>query len=231
MLGFTLSKINLLIFVIAIFTIISYFFFGLSEVAIERIAGDYVRVIGEDAQTIIGSQALCESKTFYLRPALNTSTSSTYNKGLYYLLLIKSSPFEKTNPDGTKQNLNMVIFSISKRKQPDSSIAAFSFSTDAEVNFFDFDDLSDAKDESDGYASLSLSTEGTKNDPQRAPAPGDAFILVKEVQKGKKMVYFIPCSSSQQGVICKTFFEKAGQRVHGKGNSFNCVPERMYSAG
>ncbi len=225
MLGFTLSKINLLIFVIAIFAIISYFFIGLSEVTVNRIAGEYLLVIKEDVRNIlITAPSLCESKTYFLPPKISSSPSGSFSRHLYYKLFIATT-------EGRKEGSTKLIFYITPRKEEEKAISATSFDVDAEIVLFQFEDLVNADEcgsatYSEPSCVSALPTDNKKVflDPQSAPSPINAFVLIKEVVIGKKYVYIIPCST-EIGASCLLHAERAGRRVHA-GKKFDCFGER-----
>jgi len=202
MLGFTLSKINLLIFVVAVFSIILFFIFGFSGILIENIAQDYIRIHAQDAFTLIGSPSLCSAQIHFLKDSIESSSGNT-GRGLYYILNIKKGQ--------GKNGLNKLIFSLAPRKTPEQFIAAASFDVDAEIKFFDFRELT-------GQGSINVYDSNALLDPQAFP-PSNAYVILKEVNLGKTTVYVIPCSN-RQGADCETLFDIAGKKIREEG--FNC---------
>ena len=208
MLGFTLSKINLLIFVVAVFSIVLFFVFSFSQILVENIANDYVRIHAQDAFTLVGSPTLCAAQIHYLKDSIEASSGNT-GRGLYYVLNIKQ---------GTGKNgLNKMIFALAPRRTPETYMAAASFDTDAKMNFFDFQDLVDTPNPID----LIVNETNSMLDPQ-AKTQIDAYVLLKEVNLGETTIYIIPCSS-RQGSDCSVLLEKAGKRIRPEG--FNCSYE------
>ncbi len=204
MLGFTLSKINLLIFVVAVFSIVLFFIYGFSGILIENIATDYIRIHAQDAFTLIGSPSLCAAQVHYLKDSIESGSGNT-GKGLYYVMEIKKAT--------GKEGLNKLIFAIAPRKTPDQYIAAASFDTDAELRFFDFEELTSG-------GSISVNETGTILDPQAAQ-PSNAYVILKEVNLGETTVYVIPCSN-RQGSSCEDLMSIAGEEAKGE-EGFNCT--------
>jgi hypothetical protein len=203
MLGFTLSKINLLIFVVAVFSIVLFFVFGFSSILVENIANDYVRIHAQDAFTLIGSPSLCSAQKQYLKDSIESGSGNS-SKGLYYVLNIKKT-------EG-KNGLNKMIFALAPRRTPEQYIAAASFDVNAEIKFFDFESLT-------GGGTPVMNNFNSLMDPQAA-LPSNAYVILKEVNLGKTTVYVIPCSN-RLGADCETLFDKAGQAVKGE-QGFNC---------
>ncbi len=202
MLGFTLSKINLLIFVTAVFSIILFFIFGFSQVLIENISQDYIRIHAQDAFTLIASPSLCSAQIHYLKDSIESSAGNT-GRGLYYVMNIKKA--EGNN------GLNKLIFALAPRKTPEEFIAAASFDVEAEIKFFDFQELK--------TRNPSINDSNVLLDPQAA-FPSNAYVILKEVVSGQTKVYVIPCSN-RGGADCETLLGFAGEEVK-PGVGFNC---------
>ncbi|MEW6295790.1 MAG: hypothetical protein AB1467_05895 [Candidatus Diapherotrites archaeon] len=187
---------NLLILVSAVFVIISFFMISLSNVMLESVASSYIKQKEKDVYNIaVVSQSLCETNTFYLQNSIETNPSNAFSRGLYYAMVIKSLPLDS--------GLNRIIFQIFPRTDLTHLIAADSFDVNAEIRFFD--------------CTTGTCSEASqiKLDPQDIDSENhriNAFVLVKEVVGGKKILYFIPCST--QGKVCLANFGKAGP--------FNC---------
>ncbi|PJA16707.1 MAG: hypothetical protein COX63_03150 [Candidatus Diapherotrites archaeon CG_4_10_14_0_2_um_filter_31_5] len=207
MLGFTLSKINLLIFVVAVFSIVLFFVFSFSQILVENIANDYVRIHAQDAFTLVGSPTLCAAQIHYLKDSIEASSGNS-GRGLYYVLNIKQ---------GTGKNgLNKMIFALAPRRTPETYMAAASFDTDAKMNFFDFQELITANP-----SKINIYDSNTMLDPQ-AKTQIDAYVLLKEVNLGETTIYVIPCSS-RGGSDCSTLMGIAGQKI--RPERFNCSYE------
>lgn len=212
MLGFTLSKINLLIFVVAVFSIILFFVFSFSSILIENIANDYIRVHAQDAFTLVGSPSLCAAQIHYLKDSIEASSGNS-GRGLYYVINIKNGKGES--------GLNKMIFALAPRKTPETFMAAASFDTEAKLQFFDFEELTAYNCEFFGDPDcdkIKVYDSNVLLDPQ-AKIPINAYVILKEVNSGETTVYVIPCSS-RQGSECEVLMERAGNKIRKEG--FNC---------
>ncbi len=203
MLGFTLSKINLLIFVVAVFSIILFFIFGFSGILLENIANDYIRIHAQDAFTLVGSPSLCAAQIHYLKDSIESSSGNS-GRGLYYIINIKRG-------EG-KNDFNKMIFSLAPRKTPNEFIASSSFDLNAALFFFDFDELVSG-------GTIHVNDSNSLLDPQKIN-PSNAYVILKEVNLGRTSVYVIPCGN-RAGSDCETLLVNAGNAVK-PGEGFNC---------
>jgi hypothetical protein len=202
MLGFTLSKINLLIFVVAVFSIILFFMYGFSGILVQNIATDYIRIHTQDAFTLVGSPSLCAAQIHFLKDSIESSSGNT-GRGMYYVINIKKGQ--------GKEGMNKLIFALAPRKNPENYIAASSFDVNAEIVFFDFEKLKNGDP--------SMNDSNTLLDPQ-ALFPSNAYVILKEVNLGETTIYVIPCSN-RSGADCYLLLQKAGDEAKG-GEGFNC---------
>ena len=108
MLGFSLSKLNLLILVTATFAIIAYFMFGISDQIINSAAQQTVGAYSGKAANVITSQSLCFKTDATIPPNISYFGGLNDAKRFFYLMNISRFP-EEYDPD----ELTSVIFSIS----------------------------------------------------------------------------------------------------------------------
>jgi len=201
-LGFTLSKLNLLILVAAIFSIMAFFLFHLSTVTAGFEAKQLMEQYSRSASIIISSQNSCTSKSYFLQPYLQTAASGK----MYYLMKISGTAV--TAPSGAQQNL--LIFSIRPRKDPDLILAADSFSTNSTIVFCD---------NVNGTINCAVDPPtGVMLDPQKA-LPINAFYLVKQISSGTSYLYVIPCNLG----ACDSVKSQANDAVIASGGTgFRC---------
>lgn len=215
MLGFTLSKMNLLILVIAIFAITSYFLFGLSQIMMEKAALDYIISTKNIVYgMIVTSESICDQKPFYLPSSLETNPTNPFGRGLYYKLFIKSIDASEEG------DIKKIIFQITPRTKTDQLIAADSFDVNAEVYFFDYEKLNEISFENAEDIPYS---DSVVLDPQEYP-PINTVIVVMQVVNGVKKVYFVPCSTtpSTGSEICYQNYAKAGKKAFPEAGEFLC---------
>ncbi len=206
MLGFTLSKINLLLLVTATFAIIAYFMFGLEGMIISQAAQQTAEAYGEKASAAITSDSLC----FKTDITVPKSISYYGSKEFFYLMHISRYP-ETYDPE----YLTSVIFSISDRSSPDKLRAASRIDLNAEVIFYDWDPL--LLNEIDNTpSSITL-------DPQSRSPQKNSFIMIKEILLGKTILHVIACSA---GNTCLANLDAVGCTVKAErgGATSNCIP-------
>lgn len=194
MLGFILSKLNLLILVTAIFAIVTFFMFGLSDIARVKEASELAFRVEQRASSIANSQGYCLSDSVPLDERLSIAGST-----FYYVL--KVSKLESVKTSGGNR-FNLLIFSVYPREEikkgfADStyepkSIAAESFRTKSELHLY-----------SQTYNGIGYGEGNTPDviesgeiylDPQ-AIVPSDQLEFVKEIEGGKPKFYVIGCNS------------------------------------
>jgi len=182
MLGFTLSKLNLLILVTALFAIISFFMLSLSDIMVGTLAQELVNDAGITVFSLVKGELLCR------KPSITIPESIEYFGGLmptrkfYYVMNIKRFP-----ETPVEEGINTMIFQVASRKDKKNIIATTSVDLNARILLYDWDPVTDLFSEA---ASLEIDPEsagiGTK----------DSIVFVKEVFEGKNYLHIIACSSS-----------------------------------
>ncbi len=195
MLGFILSKINLLILVAAIFAIVAFFALGLTDIAKSKEASELVFRVSEKSFALASSSTYCAGDAYVLDPELSVAGSS-----FYYVMKVSK---EQVSVGGEK--LNVLIFSIYPRDEIRKSfensgyepkaVAANSFRTRAELHL-----LSRSYDRGRDY--IAGSGPGGFDDGKyfyadpQAITPADTLHFIKEVKDGKTSLYVIGCNSA-----------------------------------
>jgi hypothetical protein len=207
MLGFTLSKLNLLILVTATFAIVAYFMFGLTDVIISNAAQQTVNTYAEKAASVITSDSLCFKTEITVPQYITYFGSGREAQRFFYQMSISRHP-----EDYDEAQLTSVIFGISDRKNPGKLRAASSVDVNAQVIFYDWNPTEiDIVDETAKSVIL---------DPQSVEPVKDSLIIVKEVLAGKKYLHVIACSS---GGTCEANLQEVACRKLG-GRKSSCLP-------
>jgi len=182
MLGFTLSKLNLLILVTALFAIISFFMFALTQLMVANLAQEIARDAGETVFGVVTGEMLCRESSATFPEFIEYFGGLMPARRFYYVMKIKRFP---DVPEEGK--LNSLIFQISSRKEPEKIVASSSIDVNAEILLYDWDPVTDIMSVS---SSLDIDPESsgisTKN----------SLVLVKEIYEGKAYLHVIACSSS-----------------------------------
>ena len=222
MLGFILSKMNLLILVVSIFAIVAFFTFGLIDIVKVKETQLLLDRVLTKASSVASSPAYCFSDSHTFPRSLDVS-----GQEFYYVMKISVTQFEKELPSGP-ETISKVIFSVFPRRDLVKSIndpsyipkaiAAKSFETKAEVTLFSQDYLGDEYGGIGTLRELATDTgESVYIDPQ-ARVPMDSIQLVKEIKRGQSSLYIFPCSV---GPTCNAIKSSVGESVY-PGVGFTC---------
>ncbi len=204
MIEFILSKINLLILVVALFSIISFFTLNVGGIFL---AGEVKQELDKYTYSINGmlvAPTTCDSK-----PITIPSKFSSFGNNVYYHLSIVAFT-DTVNNTGTR-----IIFAVSDIKRPNTVLAASSVNTPANVVLLDL---------SSGTPIEVLPGEELVLDPQNVP-PLNAFYAVKSVKLGVTTLYVFPCAITASGDTCTG---SSGAKVQvnnylsSRGESFVC---------
>ena len=185
MMGFTLSKLNLLILVTVLFSIISFFLFALTGIVVGNLAQLMVRDYSESVFGLVGGgdDKLCHTTTVTVPESLKYFGGMTPTQYFYYIMNIKRLPKEFD-----EKRLSTLIFQIASRKEPDKIIATSGIDINAQIIFYDWE--TDPEDRLVETGSITL-------DPMSIGiSPKNSMILIKEVYNGKTYLHVIACSSS-----------------------------------
>ncbi|HIH21832.1 MAG: hypothetical protein J4478_01130 [Candidatus Diapherotrites archaeon] len=207
MLGFTLSKFSLLILVVAIFGIVSFFTLQLTESLKSKALTDMLANNASIASEMMSSPSYCDALLVKIPETVKLSTSE-----MYYVMRISTQPV----PNSEKSYL---IFSAASRASPEQTVAASSSPTTASVTIYD-----------NSYSNPVDAQEGILLDPSaRSSELSDAFYLVKEIDsQGKVLLFVFPCAIS--GGIqsnCRNAKKAVGSKVHASDlvKKFKCDEE------
>lgn len=183
---------NLLILVTAVFAVLAYFMFGVTDIVVANAAQQIANAKANQALGVVNSNKLC-----FVTP-INMPSSITYfgdTREFYYAMKISREPETTQTDPGTGEKLNnTLIFAIVNRNSPDRIIAAKSIDVDAEIILFNWDgktglidQVPDTSAADDDYAKKSIII-----DPH-AMVPVNSFVLVKEVYEQENYLYVIAC--------------------------------------
>ncbi len=183
MLEFVLSKINMLILVIAIFAIIAYFLFSLGDMMKVHESQLILSRLKDKADALVTSRTYCDSLFHYFPDSITVT-----GEHLYYVIKI-STEVDDSDPN---QIVNYMIFSVFPRKEffsgkTPKALAAASVRTTADVSLFSYLKEAGIEESTESY---------TLVDPQAFP-PSSALMLVKQVRAGEEYLHVIPCSTPE----------------------------------
>lgn len=202
MLGFILSKVNLLILVVSVFAIVSFFLAGLSDLARINEARLLLDRVSQKAFALVSSPSYCFSDSFDLPRQIRVA-----GEDYYFVLKISVEKIEKPLPSGQSELVSVVIFSLhprvdylkhlsdSVRFPEPASIAASSFRVAANVSLFSDNYVEGRYERSSLGPSRLLSPDAVIVDPN-AENPYNNVEFLKEIRNGVSFVYIFPCNVS-----------------------------------
>lgn len=209
LIGFVLSKMNLLILVIALFSIVAFFTLSLSNVILQNNAGLVLEKISKEVGISLSSSTYCDRLVVNIPPFI----SGFGNNKLIYKLKVSS-----IDDDSNAFNGNFLIFSIRDSQDEKFIISSNAIKTNAQLHVFELD-----------VAWNEVDPEiGATFNPQ-AIVSTDALGIVKRVIDGKKHVFVFPCNiSSTTAQACRKEIEQVLNSVESmsnfknKGEDFAC---------
>jgi len=206
MLGFTLSKLNLLILVTALFGMIAFFLFTLTDMMVARSAQQMVNDLVEKTSGIMTPTVLCFEETVTIPEEI------TYFSGrrFYYIMKISREPAEY-NPE----YLSKLIFKVAARKEQSKFIATGSYDMNAEIMLYQWP-VAEIRTNLKEQSSIIL-------DPVNETTASNSVKLIKEVYNGKNFLHVIVCNTGSGQ--CETNKSYAGCCVKKwRGVESSCLP-------
>jgi len=203
MLGFTLSKLNLLIFVIALATIILFFSTGLYNVMVGQRAGQIAERLSYSASSLVASETTCDSIVLHLPKYINVFSGAEIESttGTPYLLRITSIP----RPGN--EDINYLVFSVALKTNPDNPVAAVRLQTIASIRLFDLNVKTPSWQEQRELLLNPLGAESINVGPteiQGSLLPDNRIVIIKE-SLVKPVIYIFPCTITSEISSCEIF--------------------------
>jgi len=207
MLGFVLSKLNLLILATAIFAIVGFFAIGLTGISKVNEASELASRMKEKADALANSASYCISDSYPVPNELYVAGNE-----FYYVLVVSKEIIELE--DGGE--VNTLIFSVYSRSEMERSfdisdykakaIAATSLRTKADLRLFGTD-----YDEGKVFTGSIIEQDPIYIDPQ-AVNPTTHLYFVKEVVGGEPTLYVIGCGPGS--LVCSANKGVIGAEIH-----------------
>jgi hypothetical protein len=210
MLGFTLSKLNLLILVTAMFAIIAFFLYGLTDIVISDLAQQHVKEYSETVFSLASGEMLCRKSTVTIPHSIEYFGGLAPSERLYYVMHLKRYPDQPG-----ENELSTLIFQIASRKEPDRIIATSSIDVNAKIFLYEWDPEND----------IIAQGKALTLDPQSTGREKNSMVLVKEVYNGESFLHIIACSSS--AALCETNLGRAScwlWKCHSPPRKTTCFP-------
>ena len=217
MLGFTLSKLNMLILVTAMFVIIVFFMQSLTSIVVANQANQLVSSYIEKTSSAILSESLC-FKTGVTVPEFITYFGGATQGEKLFIYALKISKVEDLAGEG----LSSLIMSVSNRQFQEKFLAAKRVDVKARIKIYDWNPETDTIVESgEGFTLI---------DPQAFP-PINSFVLIKEVFRDQTFLHVIPCAGEAalnrpERTVCNYNAARIGcLLLQERGVASACVPK------
>jgi hypothetical protein len=223
MMAYTLSKLNMLILVTALFAIIAFFMQALTGLVVGISAEELVSGYIESISSLVLSDSLCFTSSATVPDYITYFGGATQRERLF-TYIVKMSSLEP--PGGV--GVSSLIMSVANRQFPDRFLAAKRIDVKANIKVYDWE-----IDET-GIDVLHHSDE-TIIDPQAFP-PINSFVLVKEVYRDTPYLHVIPCATEGRTGLSTSVCEYNKRRVgcclqNERGSPSACLPTLDNCAG
>ncbi|MFH1234082.1 MAG: hypothetical protein V1493_00510 [Candidatus Diapherotrites archaeon] len=181
MMMFALSKINLLILAVALFTIVVYFTFGFQGVLVANLAKQEASKAMEKASQIIESQQQCRS----IEISVPENIESASGQGYYFLMELRVVDAGDTNAlIFSVLNRDAFNRAVSRGEEP-PIVASQRRDQHAVFHIFSinkYDELCPSDSAILGFGIRAI--------------PIDTVIVMKEIYQGVNNIYLVPCTSA-----------------------------------
>jgi hypothetical protein len=205
MIDFTLSKLNLLVFVLAVTAIVLFFMNTVNSNLKTRQSYELVYKVGQELKTGIDNPSYCNVKYIDIpkRLKLNSGITSTYN--INYILNIAVYDFPN-NEDKKK----LVLSVLDGQKK--NLYAAYDLDFKGDIFFYEWE-----YDNEDGKYFFSKKNDDEKYidfKPQIINSIDHKLIIAKKIIDGKSTIHVFACGNKNNIPGCSDYFAKIN------GNNF-----------
>jgi len=194
MIEFSLSKMNLLIFVTAIASIVIFFMATVNSNMKTRQSYELVYSLGSQIKTGVESNSYCTVKQLDLPDKIYTNNGHSDMFSIKYVLDIS---YYEVNSD-----TNKVVLSIMDRRTNNNTIyAAYDIDFNGPIYLFSSD--CEGADEK-----ICKSSKNFVNyDPLKSRSIDTMFFFVKKIKNGQPNIYFFPCAYRNNVYTCNEFYQ------------------------
>lgn len=189
MLGFILSKLNLLIFVTAIFVIVTFFMMHLGPLVIQNQANNLISKMTEITSSRVNSETHCSANKIKVPAEFSYfGGSAVIGKRFFYKVRISKIEGESGK--------TIVIFKILERSSNELR-AAGQIETSANVRIFKWEQTDFSSEDVKTSTDVTLDSGPdyyAEIDPQKTYfSPPDALYIIKENYEGDVTLYLFTC--------------------------------------
>lgn len=194
MIEFSLSKLNLLIFVTAIAAIVIFFITTFNSSLKTRQSYELVYKVGKEIKTGIENESYCTVKFITIPKTIqtNTGTSDTFN--MRYKLNISSYG------EDTKK----IVLTVMDRKKEPKIYAAYDIDYNGAIALYKSESCTDFPN-----CDIQLSEDYSVDyDPSKRDSIDSQILFAKIISDGKPLVFLIPCLEKKGIYTCGHFLNR-----------------------
>ncbi len=188
MIEFTLSKLNLLIFVTAIAAIVLFFMNTVSSNLMTRQGFELAYKTGKELKAAIDSESYCTLKYIDIPVKLKTNESLSSVYSVPYIMNISTHEF-----DPIEQYENKLVITIMNQKKT-KILAAYDVDYNGEITFINAFKTDTNPRYYEGVNNWETNDENINLNPTREDSIDATILFIKKVQDNKNHFYMMPCS-------------------------------------
>ncbi len=206
MIEFTLSKLNLLIFVLAVTAIVVFFMNTVNSNLRTRQAYELVYKIGQEIKTGVDNPSYCSIKYVEIprRIKINYGITNSYN--INYLLNISAHEISSDS------DIKKIVLSILDG-QKKNIFAAYDLDINGEVVFYDW------TFDSGKYKYESLSDQFLDLNPEKKDSIDQTIVIAKKIKDGRQTIHIFACGKKNNIPGCSNFYSE----INGSSNNGDLI--------
>jgi len=197
MFEFTLSKLNLLIFVTAIAAIMLFFLNTVNANLKTRQSFELTYKIGKELKSGIDGKSYCSIKYITIPRTIKTNQGSSNMFNINYKFNIAQYDYKNPNPNSSFNKKLVIAITDQKSKK---IYAAHDIDFEGDFIFYE----SEYDVDTGGY-SFTKNEEYGIYDPLKIKSIDTSLLFIKKVNEGKSNYYIIPCEKRNSIYSCKDF--------------------------
>lgn len=206
MIEFSLSKLNLLIFVTAIAAIVIFFIGTFNSSLKTRQSYELVYKVGKEIKTGIENESYCTVKFITIPQTIQTNSGTSDAFNMRYKLNVSSYSL-----GGDTKKL---VLTVMDRKEKPKIYAAYDIDYNGSIALYESEGCPNFPD-----CAIEKSNNYSVNfDPSRRDSINSQILFAKIISNGKPLVFLIPCLEKKGIYTCRKFLNEEDQ-----GNSLKTL--------
>jgi hypothetical protein len=189
MIEFTLSKLNLLIFVLSIAAIVIFFMNTVNSNLQTRQSYELAYKVGQEVESILNSESYCSSRYVNIPNTIQLNSGEHSRNNLNYILRIYDFPSDNLD------DKNKLVFTIMDKRN-NEIYAAYDIDYNGVVNFYNYNLTASNyiyNPTTDGYLDLN---------PTKKDSIDNKIIIAKKIKAGRQHIYVFACDDYVDKPAC-----------------------------